>query len=408
MRRLVLHRTRCLVLNSSCAVTSHGSLHFLHKAHRTASLLSHLVSLPSPSCTLHSIHRVLTIPRRDIDLITPMPRTSMRSRIDAQLARFQESEALYNQSPLPGVSVEPPSLYPPYSVVIASGKEEQGMIIYPRALAVFTITFRGILAKLRFDLPTGRTTPHHQIAVHNGDEEVVMLPYPQNADRTVYVDLTPLKGLTEDICITAIYGGNRHGEDQIIGVDIQANALPAPNPSIMTASSASTASTARTSPPRKVLNGPRPARRRPETTNLHTPSGSANAVPLVIFSATPPRTLMSPDPEAALARPLAPVQPVTLRTTHQRPDPPRGPSPDDSPVVSASDNSERREPLGATRVKRRTERYSPYGTRPVKRVIYTAVSAAADGLSLAGGLLRGWADSYLGDELATVPASERN
>ncbi|KAL1742781.1 hypothetical protein HDZ31DRAFT_65660 [Schizophyllum fasciatum] len=319
-------------------------------------------------------------------------RQTSASSIDAQLERFRELDAIYNRSPLPGLQIQPVPQCPPYSIVVVTKDEEQGLTVDPRALAVFTITVHDVaaIAHYRCNLSPAagvgaqQENPgrQHEIAVHNAGD-VKMLSCPDNADRTLYIDLTVLEKAATSISLTPRHGGNRWGEQQVIGLDIHAD-VPAP-PAQATATN-----NVQRSPPRRVLGAGRPARRLP---NPAPPTADPQpTAPIITFSLT------RPIPAAARERQLPPIPPPFpaapegtpfLQPVHEEWNP--------VPVARVEEKRESAAQVGMQRTKRRAERYSPYGSRPVKRVVYSVVSTAADGLTYAGGLLRGWADLYLGD-----------
>ena len=182
------------------------------------------------------------------------------------------------------------------------------------------------------------------------------------------------------------HGGNRWGQEQVVGLDIRVDATAPPTTLPAPASN----STQRT-PPRRVFSST-PARRQADV--VAPPSDPLAPPPMIIFSVTSPGSTTPPG--------LPPIPPPFSATLAVDSDLERAM---DRPALKASTHfDEKREPaaVGMQRTKRRTERYTPYGSRPVKRAVYKVVSTAADGLTLAGGLLRGWADSYFGDAVDQV------
>ncbi|KAI5899205.1 uncharacterized protein SCHCODRAFT_02005441 [Schizophyllum commune H4-8] len=303
-----------------------------------------------------------------------------KSSIDAQLERFLEVDNIYNQSTLPGLQIQSTPPQAPYTIVLFTEKEEERVTVDPRALMLFTITVHGVKADMRWCAPRAVGASKHAIVVHNG-VETTMLACPDHGERTLYIDLTTLEKMAKEVTITAKHGGNRWGEEQVVGLDIRAEVQAPPNPSPANSNALGT-------PPRRVFSSS-PARRHPEP--LPAISDPLPPPPVITFSDAPPRSTTPPG-----SPPIPPPFPATLSVDSaleravERPD-----------LRILTYYNEKREPVdavgGMQRTKRRSERYTPYGPRPVKRAVYKVVSTAADGLTLAGGLLRGWADSYFGD-----------
>ncbi|KAI5827778.1 hypothetical protein K523DRAFT_418149 [Schizophyllum commune Tattone D] len=314
--------------------------------------------------------------------------TASKSSIDAQLERFLEVDNIYNQSTLPGLQIQSTPPQAPYTIVLLTEQEKQRITIDPRALMLFTITVHGVKPIIVDHTPRADnvTNNKHTIAVYNEEDVMATLACPDQPERTLYVDLTKLKRAGQDAFVTLRHGGNRWGQEQVVGLDIRVDATAPPT----TLPAPANNNTQRT-PPRRVFSST-PARRQADV--VAPPSDPLAPPPMIIFSVAPPRSTTPPG--------LPPIPPPFSATLAVDSDLERAM---DRPALKASTHfDEKREPaaVGMQRTKRRTERYTPYGSRPVKRAVYKVVSTAADGLTVAGGLLRGWADSYFGDAVDQV------
>ncbi|KAL1727998.1 hypothetical protein EV714DRAFT_275005 [Schizophyllum commune] len=308
--------------------------------------------------------------------------TDSKSSIDAQLERFLEVDNIYSQSTLPGLQIHSNPSQAPYTIVLLTEEEKQRITVDPRALMLFTVSVHGVKPIIVDHTPRADnvTNNKHSIAVYNEEDVMTTLACPDQPESTLYVDLTKLKRAGQDAFITLRHGGNRWDQEQVVGLDIRVDTsappttLPAP------------ANNTQRTPPRRVFSST-PARRQADV--VAPPSDPLSPPPMIIFSVAPPRSTTPP------GLPFVPPPfPATLAVDSALE------RVMDRPALSASTYfDEKREPVavGMQRTKRRTERYTPYGSRPVKRAVYKVVSTAADGLTLAGGLLRGWADSYFGD-----------